>query len=402
MKLFCRFIWLAAFLGLLGCSLPSQACPFCEGEKGPTLVFQFDDAQIVLFGHFVNPRITSGGVDQGETDFVVERVLKSHELIKGKTVLTLPRYIQDAKTKFIIFADVYKGKLDAHKGMSLTDNSAMLEYLEGAMKLKGRPQSERLRFAFDYLNSPEIEVSLDAYREYARADYRDYKEMAKKLPADKIAGWLQDPKTSAFRYGLYASLLGHCGNAEHAKLLLSMMNDPEKRKGSGLHGLMASYTMLEPVKGWAYVKEAVQDKEKPFLVRYAGLQTMRFFWENRPDLVEKDEIVKGIGSILNVTDMADFAMEDLRKWKRWEYADQIIDLFGKKTYNTPIIRKSILRYALQCPSGRAAEFVKTQRARDAEWVDETKELLDMETPVVQSPVPEKQQDKLKPPPVGKK
>ena len=287
MNVICRFVWLAAFLGLLGSALTSQACPFCEGEKGPTLVYQFDDAQIVLYGHFENPRITSGGVDQGETDFAVERVLKSHDLIKGKAVLTLPRYIQDAKNKFIIFAEVYKGKLDAHKGMSLTDNSAMLEYLEGAMKFKGRPQSERLRFAFDYLNSPEIEVSLDAYREYARADYRDYKEMAKKLPADKIAGWLQDPTTSAFRYGLYASLLGHCGNAEHAKLLLSMMNDPEKRRGSGLHGLLAAYTMLEPGKGWTMLKDLVQDKDKPFMVRYSGLQTMRFFWDNRPDLVDK-------------------------------------------------------------------------------------------------------------------
>ena len=27
--------------------------------------------------------------------------------------------------------------------------------------------------SFDYLNSPEIEVAMDAYREYAKADYRE-------------------------------------------------------------------------------------------------------------------------------------------------------------------------------------------------------------------------------------
>ena len=81
-----------------------------------------------------------------------------------------------------------------------------------------------------------------------------------------------------------------------------------------------------------------------------------------------------------MTTMADFAVEDLRKWQRWEYCDQILDLFNKKGYNTPIVRKSILRYALQCPMPAAAKFVMSQRARDAEWVEETKELLDMETP----------------------
>ena len=47
------------------------------------------------------------------------------------------------------------------------------------------------------------------------ADYKDYHEMAKHLPADKIAKWLQDPNTPAFRYGLYASMLGHCGTEKH-------------------------------------------------------------------------------------------------------------------------------------------------------------------------------------------
>ena len=263
----------------------------------------------------------------------------------------------------------------------------MLRYIEGILKLKGQKQPERLRMAFDFLNSPEIEVAMDAYREFAKADYADYKDMAQKLPADTIAGWLQDPKTSSYRYGLYASLLGHCGKEEHAKLLLSMIDDPEKRKGSGLHGLMSAYVMLEPKAGWSFLKDLVQDSEKPFLVRYAGLQTMRFLLENRPDLVNakdeaagKTEIVKGVAGVLKITDMADFAIEDLRKWQRWEYADEVLGLYGKKNYNTPILRKSILRYALQCPTGNAPEFVKTQRARDAEWVADTKELLDLESP----------------------
>ena len=51
------------------------------------------------------------------------------------------------------------------------------------MALSKAPLGERLRLCFDFLNSTDLEVSMDAYREFARADYNDYKGMAKALPA---------------------------------------------------------------------------------------------------------------------------------------------------------------------------------------------------------------------------
>ncbi len=380
-----RALYLMAIVGLIAfaVSMPANACPFCD-EKGTTLVGQFEEARFVLLGTFKNARLASSGLDRGESDFEIEQVLKSDDFLKGKKMLTVPKHIPDSKTKFIIFCDLYQGKVDPYKGMPIVNDGEMVRYLEGVMKIKEKSQPERLRHAFDFLNSPETEVALDAYREFAKADYADYKDIAKKLPADRIASWLQDPKTPPFRYGLYASLLGHCGGKQDAKLLLNMIEDPEKRKGSGLHGLLAAYTMLEPEKGWTMLKDMVHTKEKKFLVRYAGLLTIRFLWEYRTDLIHKDEtvarneLVKGIAGVLQVSDMADFAIEDLRKWQRWEYSDQILGMFGQKGLNTPSIRKSILRYALQCPSKPAVEFVKTQRARDMEWVDETRELLELE------------------------
>jgi hypothetical protein len=362
------------------------------------MTLQFEEAAMVIYGHFENAR-TSGDLGGGESELVFEAVLKPHDAIKGMKKITLPKYIADPKLKFVVFCDVYKGKIDAYKGTQVSDVSEMRRYIDDILKNKDKSQSERLRVAFDYLNSPEIEVAMDAYREFARAPYSDYQNMAKTLPGDKIAGWLQDPKTPPYRYGLYASLLGHCGNEKHAAILYQMINDPEKRKVSGLHGLMAAYTMLEPKKGWSFLTELVTDKEKPFLVRYSGLQTMRFLWDNRLDLISKDDkiakttVVKGVSGVLNVTDMADFAIEDLRKWQRWEYSDQVLDLFGRRGYTTPIIRKSILRYALQCPEKRAVEFVQAQRKLDREWVEETLELLNLESAPPPPAVTEKKDSK---------
>src|SRR3989442_10049293 len=105
----------------------------------------------------------------------------------------------------------------------------MADYLKGALAIKDEKMPKRLRFFFDYLDNADTEVSNDAYKEFANADYKDYHDMAKSLPADKVAKWLQDPETPSFRYGLYASMLGHCGTDKHAELLRKMLDDPQKR-----------------------------------------------------------------------------------------------------------------------------------------------------------------------------
>jgi hypothetical protein len=122
----------------------------------------------------------------------------------------------------------------------------------------------------------------------------------------------------------------------------------------------------------------LNDGKQEFLLRYAGLRTLRFFWDQRPDLVSKKDLVQGMALILGQSDMSDFAVEDLRKWHQWQLTDQILDLYGKKTHDIPVIRRAILRFALQSPGARAKTFVETQRQRDADWVKDTEELLKLE------------------------
>src|SRR6266850_7470325 len=253
-----------AVLGLLlvawlGTAEASTGCPFCMEERGPTLMGDFEQAAMVLVGSFKNPR-AGAGFEEGTTDFVIERALKTNDLIKDKKIITLPRYINQPKNKFLIFCEVYKKNVDPYRGEELQADGEMVKYLSGGLTLKDKSPGDKLRYCFDFLNSPEFAVALDAYREFARADYKEYKDMAKKLDPKVLAAWLEDPKTPPYRYGLYASLLGHCGTAEHAKLLRKMIDDPEKSKGSGIDGMLASYIMLEPKEAWAYLTEEILDK----------------------------------------------------------------------------------------------------------------------------------------------
>ena len=248
-----------------------------------------------------------------------------------------------------------------------------------SLAVKDKEVGTRLRFFFDYLDNPDLEVSNDAYKEFGNADYKDYRDMAKELPADKIAKWLQDPNTPAFRYGLYASMLGHCGTAKHAELLRQMLDDPQKRVSTGVDGIVAGYTILKPKEGWAYLQGILKDPSKEFMLRYAALRAVRFFWDSRPDILDKKDLVEGVCQLLEQSDIADLAIEDLRKWSRWEVAERILALSGKKSHDIPIVRRSILRYALSCPNQKATAFVEEQRKRDPEAVKDTEELLKLET-----------------------
>lgn len=376
-----RFI--ALFL-MIGVAFPALACPFCN-QQGQTLTGEITTASMVLFGTLANAKSggKNGAVD-GTTDLKIEVVVKNHDILKGRKVLTLERYLpleQIDKYKYLVFCDVFKDKIDPYRGLAVKADSDMGVYLKGVQTLKDEKPGKRLRFFFDYLDNADVEIANDALKEFANADYKDYRDMAKTLPAAKIAGWLKDPKTPTFRFGLYASLLGHCGTDADAALLRSMLEDPEKRVASGVDGILAAYTMLKPKEGWDYIQSVLKDGKKEFLIRYAGLRAVRFFWDFRTDLVSKEQCAKGAALLLDQNDISDLAIEDLRKWERWELAERVLALAKTPAFEVPIVRRAILRYALCAKENPAAKaYVAELRKKDAQVVADAEELLKLEQP----------------------
>jgi hypothetical protein len=361
----------------------AAACPFCS-MQGQTLVEDVNQASMVLYGTFTNAVPAANGDFGGTTDLEIETVIKKNDILGDKKVITLPRYVPTTddkkKVKFLVFCDIFKGKIDPYKGVPVQADGDMVKYIKGALEVKDKDINSRLRFYFDYLDNKEVEISNDAYKVFGNADYKDYRDMAKKLPADKLVQWLEDPNTPAFRYGLYASMLGHCGSEKHATVLRKMLDDGQKRVSSGVDGVLAGYIMLKPAEGWKYLEETLKDPKKEFLLRYAALRALRFFWDSRPDVIKKKDLVDGVVQLLDQSDIADLAIEDLRKWSRWEVSDKILGLADKKSHDVPIIRRAILRYALSCPNDKsAAAFVDKWRKQDPDTVKDVEELLKLET-----------------------
>lgn len=382
-----------AFLALLLLISPGGACPFC-GMQGPTLTGEVAQAKLVLYGQLTNAKEQNNG--DGTTDLVVESVIKN-ELAgkkdnplagKNKTV-RLDRFLPSLpgemnKYRYLIYCDVFRGKIDPYRTVPVVKDGGTAKYLLGALEHKDEPIGKRLRFFFDYLDNPDLEISNDAYKEFGNADYKDYKDMAKELPAERVAGWLKDEKTPAFRYGLYASMLGHCGKPEHAQLLRKMLEDPAKRLGSGVDGMLAGYVMLKPKEGWSYTRAILKDGKKEFMIRYAALRAVRFLWDSRPDLVSRKEMKEGMGDLLKQSDIADLAIDDLRKRQCWDMTDEVLGLRNTKAYAIPIVRRAILRFALGCQdskaksSAAAKSYVAEQRQKDAQMVADAEELLKLE------------------------
>jgi len=368
---------------------PAPACPFCT-MSGQTLTDDVNQASMVLYGTLTNAKIDpSGDFGSGTTDLVIHSVVKKHEILGDKKVITLPRYVpsdKDSKAKFLIFCDVFKGKVDPYKGVPVKSDD-IVKYLAGAIDLKGKDMPTRLKFFFNWLDNPDIEISNDAYKEFGNSDYKDFRAITKDLPAERIVKWLDDPNTPAFRYGLYASMLGHCGDKKHAPVLKKMLDDPQKRVSSGVDGILAAYTLLEPKEGWQNLRGVLGDPKKEFMLRYAGLRSIRFFMESRPDVIDKKELVDAACLLLDQSDIADLAIEDLRKWKQTDQVDRVLALYDKPSHNIPIVKRSIVRYALSVPeNAKAASFVAALRAKDAEYVKDIEELLKLEsTPTPPAP-----------------
>lgn len=385
---------------LLDFTPPAAACPACGPPSGQTLTSEVAQADFILFGTLGNqkPDPKDPGSSKGTTDMTIDAVVKSHALVKDKKVFVIPRYVPpDQKAyKYMVFFNVVNGDVDPYRGVAVGTDSKLPEYVKGALEVRQKDIVTRLKYFFNYLESNEIEISADAYNEFAVAEYKEVAEIAPKLPADTVLKWLKDPNTRASRYGLYGLILGHSGKAENAKALRTLLDDPERKFSSGLDGMLMGYTLLDKKAGYEYVQKLIADSNSEFLVKHAALKTLRFFWEYRPDVLTKKEILAGMAGLMVHPDIADMPIDDLRKWKAWEMTDAVLAYSKLESHNTlPINRRSILKFALAAswadPKNAAAgAFVAKARVDDPERVKLIEELLkDEAKPAPKPPEPAK-------------
>jgi hypothetical protein len=370
-------------------AIKGHFCPFCGAVQGQTLVKEVQSAKFVVYGLPSNPQIKrdADGRESSTTDLTIEEVIKPDPFLKDKKRLVLPRYIPPSpagQEKLIVFCDVINDQADTYLYLT-TKDGALVKYLKEAIKLDENDIPKRLRFYFDYLDHFDTEISGDAYKEYAKADYPDVVKMIKQHGdagmRTRLRDWFKDPNTPLFRYGLIGLMLGLCGDKSDGEVFLGLLNDPDKSMASGVDGILAGYILVDKENGWKYTKQLVMNAANDFSKRYAGLRAIRFLVETHHGHITQEELLSTVAILLEQGDIVDLAIEDLRKWKQWQFTDKIMGVRHKESHLAPIVQRTVLKYALACPQDKypsARQFVEEMKKTQPEKVKDALEILELE------------------------
>jgi len=360
-----------ALFVLLPC--PALACSLCGGnpQTASTLRQRAATAKLILYGTMEKANLTGG-----TTEMVIDRVLRKDPILGEKKTITVPRYLPGngkEPLKYVIFADVVNNKLDVYDGVEVK-SPGLVDFLKGALELTDKDRTASLLYFYNYFDHTDDTVANDAYLEFAKATDAEVGQASKKLAPDKLKKLIKDPKTPANRVGLFAFLLGACGGDAEANLLRAMVDKPEDRTAAAVDGALAGYINLKPTEGWDLAQKVLKDRKRPFLERSAVLGTVRFYhgWKGKD---VEPQVVKALTGVLEQDDIADMAIEDLRRWKIYDLTPQVLGLYGKKGYEAPLMRHAIVRYALCCPRDEAKAFIAERRKKDAEEVKDVEESL---------------------------
>jgi hypothetical protein len=362
-------------LGLALTAPRSESCYFGSPLSRTTLDQECREAQVILWATVVD-----ADADAKTSTLRIDETLKGRSLLGGAKVITVRQYVPTPDSnnppRMLILGEVVKGELDFYMGKS-GRSAALAEYARAALALDPADRKGRLMFFFRHLEHDEAAVAEDAYLEFAKADEKDLIAVAPKLDPEKLRTWLAATRTPASRLDLYGLLLGGCGTANDVELLRSAM---DRATGSAMHGPLTGFVLLQPKEGWKHVRSLLADGETNFMERYKALRSVRYFFEHRPDVIPRKQAVEAVCLLLGQDDICDLAIEDLRRWQRWERAAEVVALKDLPTHQAPIVRRALIRYALSCPAEQeqAGALIGEMRAKSPKLVDEAEELLKLE------------------------
>jgi hypothetical protein len=367
-----------ALLIVLFAAAASRACSYCGAGNASLQTYRQEarTSKFVVIGTLANPRLVG---DAGYTDLEIEHVVKSDPAIAKLKTITLNRWHPvDAKKppRMLIFSDIYDGKFDPFRGITLRGNE-MLDYLRGALALDDRDRTASLLYYFRFLDSTDPDVAGDAFLEFAKATDQEIGAVGQKLDPAKVRKLLADPKTPAERLGVLAFLLGACGTKSDADHLAELLTKSDERTATALSGILGGLIEIRPDAGWKRVNDLLDDPKRQYQDKLAALATVRFFQVYKPVEFRKP-ILAAMSAVVSHGDMADMAIEDLRRWKWWDLTKHVLAQYGKSSHAAPLVKNAILRYALCCPEPEAAAFVRTVRISDPAAVREIEESLEFE------------------------
>jgi hypothetical protein len=312
------------------------------------------------------------------TDIAFKQIMKGHPAIESHTNGTLIKFFaraQDRPVDYVVFAEVVDGRLDPFRAIPVAaEAKELVDYLAASARHVKSAPAEKFAYFFQFLNHPDVRMSEDAYKEFSKASFDVVSKAASAYDPDRLRQWIRDPNAPAYRIGLFGLLLGIHGRAQDADFLMELVSNPRSRPAEGIDGLMAGLILLRPKEGLDQVLTVINDATAGFKLRYSALLALRFALAKAPG-VDHDAAIDRLATALDHVELCDVVIDDLRRQKAWDRLERILSLYDTPSFNIPVIQRTVLRFALECPAEKSKAFVERIRAADAKMVQEVEASL---------------------------
>ncbi len=222
------------------------------------------------------------------------------------------------------------------------------------------PAPMRLPYFVEWLESDNPELAMDAWSEFARSQYEDVLTVRSLLDRQKLRTWIARPDTSPERLGLYGMLLGLCGNAEDKQFLKDQigMPRPEKDFRYGIEGVIGGYLLLSGEEGLTFLEETrLQPKSVPYTEHFAVMQAIQFMWSYESDVIDQSRLAKSLRYLLHQPQVRELAITNLSRWKDWDVAPQLAEMYDSTVADDERSREAILQFMIAMNRASASQQV---------------------------------------------
>ncbi|MBL8816899.1 MAG: hypothetical protein JNL58_12795 [Planctomyces sp.] len=222
------------------------------------------------------------------------------------------------------------------------------------------PAPMRLPYFVQWLESDNPELAMDAWSEFARSQYEDVLTVRNLLDRQKLRTWIARPDTSPERLGLYGMLLGLCGNSEDKQFLKEQigMPRPEKDFRYGIEGVIGGYLLLSGEEGLTFLEETrLQPKGVPYTEHFAVMQAVQFMWSYESDVIDQSRLAKSLRYLLNQPQVRELAITNLSRWKDWEVAPLLAEMYDSSVADDERSREAILQFMIAMNRASASQPV---------------------------------------------
>ncbi|MBI3411525.1 MAG: hypothetical protein HY040_24620 [Planctomycetes bacterium] len=322
-------------------------------------------------------------LSKSSVDFSVIEILKGDKKLLGDKPIrcSFPLFSlycginEDKDARYVIFDREWRGAGGGLDFYGALEGKSTPSFVKDALKLLSGDRHTLLEFCGKHLSSEDKAIAREIDLEFKASTSKDIAAASRKLNLGELRNVVKNEKLPLSNQDLACMLLAYHGNAGDVDLVTAAAKRLAKEK-LGEKALIGAVLLSPKKDGWQLLCDMLHDRERDFSNRYNAILAIRYLFPEPPEGLTKKDIAIAMDKGLEQADIADFLVEDLRRWRVWDHTDHILALAKKKSHEHPVIRRATVRYALDCPQKAAHAYIAEFRRRNPSFVADVEENLE--------------------------